>query len=40
MIYYQKWLTLAQWHEIGNKGAEIGVMFAISQPSWASESMW
>ena len=32
-ICYQKWLTLAQRHEIGKKGAEIGAMLAISQPS-------
>ena len=32
-ICYQKWLTLAPRHEIGKKGAEIGVMLAISQPS-------
>ena len=32
MVCYQKWLTLAQRHEIGKKGAEIGVMLAISQP--------
>ena len=34
----QKWLTLAQRHEIGMKGAEIGVTLAISQPSRSSES--
>ena len=42
-ICYQKWLTLAQRHEIGKKGAEIGVrigvMLTISQPSRPSESM-
>ena len=35
---YQKWLTLAQRHEIGKKGTEIGVMLAISQPSRPNES--
>ena len=38
-VCYQKWLTLAQRHEIGKKGAEIGVMLVISQPSQPSESM-
>ena len=38
-ICYQKWLTLAQRHEIGKKGAEIGVTLAISQPSRPSESI-
>ena len=32
MICYQKWLALAQRHEIGIKGAEIGVTLTISQP--------
>ena len=38
-VCYQKWLTLAQRHEIGKKGAEIGVTLVISQPSQPSESM-
>ena len=37
-ICYQKWLTLAQRHEIGKKEAEIGFTLAISQPSRSSES--
>ena len=32
MIYDQKWITLAQRHEIGNKGAEMDITPTISQP--------
>ena len=35
---YQKWSTLAQRHEIGKKGTEIGVTLAIFQPSRPNES--
>ena len=38
-VCYQKWLTLGQRYKIGKKGAQIGVMLAISQPLRPSESM-